>query len=775
MLLHYLKITVRNILKHKFRYLLTTLGIAVGITVFAIFQFAIDILNEFEHNLPKDKQLYTLSVNFKEQGSNSEASYLLTPYLVLERLKEEHLSEIQTIASYENVELDVYACPEHKQEWMFSGANRFASKEFFDLIGAKFISGGVSRWEHQPSVVLTDYFAKKLFGTTNVVGNSIEIHNSVYQRTFTIAGVIKPLNLPRYNAEIFSSESLFERKEGGVLVTLSKDASVEELNKVLKHRTSNYQFLERENVEYSYVELQEAEIGKNLPTPLYVVLSFLASIVLIIALFNFFNLLVNSIQARIRQFTLRRIVGANRWTFMLMLFCEIIPILLGATLISYLLTEIFIHWLLSSQIILKNEYNKVASILPILYDYPWQIALYTFLLCIVVAFLLTNYIQKIVLTQGIRGKLLKGSKNYMRNGLIFFQLLFTLIVFTVFYTLFGFLFSQIKDTHETLSKEQTQSVFSVSLSELKLITNQEEIISRIRGIAGVEGILSITGENNFSFPGFINYDKNMGVEAFVFILSEDYSQFMEMKEPLPRKSLAPNEAIVNQKLADKLNSLGKSEISIYGVTHKVVGSVSNIPYSKTDSYAVLASADVLGRGNYLVKSNVAQAENVKTEILKIIREYLPATIPYRMGTMYEQINYTNTIANRIVGGISILAVMSLILTLLGIYTAVNADITRRRKEIAIRKINGATYRDILWKHLRLYIIMLLIILILSIPVNIFALSGLELTVFFDNFSLMVIISCLSTWSVLVIFILLTIYRLIHKACSENPINVIKSE
>lgn len=125
-----------------------------------------------------------------------------------------------------------------------------------------------------------------------------------------------------------------------------------------------------------------------------------------------------------------------------------------------------------------------------------------------------------------------------------------------------------------------------------------------------------------------------------------------------------------------------------------------------------------------------------------------------------------------VKGLSIATLMSLLLTLFGIFTAVNADTKLRRKEIAIRKINGATYRDVLWKYLKLYTITLIAVLIASIPLYLIAVKMLEVP--FTNKDKGVG-SLLISWIFTSAIVLLTVFKQIRQAAGENPADVIKSE
>ncbi len=54
------------------------------------------------------------------------------------------------------------------------------------------------------------------------------------------------------------------------------------------------------------------------------------------------------------------------------------------------------------------------------------------------------------------------------------------------------------------------------------------------------------------------------------------------------------------------------------------------------------------------------------------------------------------------------AIVSIIITLLGVYSSITLDTERRQKEVAIRKVNGAGMSHIIWLFARLYITLLMV-------------------------------------------------------------------
>ena len=561
-----------------------------------------------------------------------------------------------------------------------------------------------------------------------------------------------------------------------VCVNLFQDKTQESFNRQLKALSPQLDILNQEKDEneanYHLRLTNFRNNGFKIPLNIRFLVLLLASIVLIISLFNFFNLLIGSVHVRIRQFSLRKIVGANRWAFFLMFFCEIIPILAGALLGSYIFIELLIKWLISSQY-MPSELMDKNGIISLVYFYPLKITGWTLLVCSVLAFLLAQRIQHIVLVQGIRGKFLKSNRNYLRNSLVSIQLIFTLVFLSISLGIIRFASSEMSGFYETLSRKQAKSVFQIPVDILKINSKKDEIVNRIKQIHGVE---NATIGDGFGFSNtMIRVTLSNGINDIMSqnIYFEGYNQFFELKEPIPQSSLAPDEVIINEKLANLLREHGDTELNTTHGKYKIVGTIEYIPYSEMKEYAALFSPNTgFGHSVCIIKSHPKQSKYVKEEILKIIREYIPETIPYRISTLYEEINNQYLPFFGIVGAMWFASIMSLIITLLGIFTAVTTDTQRRKKEIAIRKINGATYRDIILQFIKLYAIMLIVALVVSIPLNCAILTMMQIPI---NSLKDGLINTFPTWCVIAAFVYLTIFRLIRQAAKKNPAEVIKSE
>lgn len=180
--------------------------------------------------------------------------------------------------------------------------------------------------------------------------------------------------------------------------------------------------------------------------------------------------------------------------------------------------------------------------------------------------------------------------------------------------------------------------------------------------------------------------------------------------------------LIGEKLYEKFKEIGMLERGGLSVDYSdkfmpVAGIIRKFPYDRygksiiaiglksipVHNYSILIPKT--GKGNTLAESVAETVSRVEPEnITPLITKYreqediLPAIVESAEG------------AGLILGGISI------IICLMGIYSTISLETRARRKEMAIRKVNGAKGRDIYRIFGRIYALLILGSLTVSIPV-----------------------------------------------------------
>ena len=161
------------------------------------------------------------------------------------------------------------------------------------------------------------------------------------------------------------------------------------------------------------------------------------------------------------------------------------------------------------------------------------------------------------------------------------------------------------------------------------------------------------------------------------------------------------------------------------------------------------------------------------KITEICRRYVPETLPLNIrNTGDSKQSVMGTVALLQTASL-LLAIVSILLLILSIYSGISMDVINRQKEVAIRKINGATPRVIALLFGKIYLI-----IYLSVFVIIYPLVRLVLISITQKSNLQSIYSW--SWGVLLFFtmalliFLVTAYK-IYKVMHLNPASVLKKE
>ena len=178
-------------------------------------------------------------------------------------------------------------------------------------------------------------------------------------------------------------------------------------------------------------------------------------------------------------------------------------------------------------------------------------------------------------------------------------------------------------------------------------------------------------------------------------------------------------------------------------------------------------------GHCYVKCYPEQQKEVVKWIEKIRQEVLPENISCQIHTFQDDLYEMQAMEYILKNIILFFAIVSIIITLLGVYSSITLDTERRQKEVAIRKVNGAGIRHIIWLFARLYIILLVVTAAIS-----FSLVYMVLQLWKEVYT--VFFNC-GFWFWTGIFVsvamitALTIWFRILKIARINPVESIKNE
>lgn len=341
MLTHYLKTVWRSFLARKLHTLVNVFGLTLGFTCFIGAFLFVHYVESADRHFPNMDRIHVVF-----QQSYSEVLNLDLPAMQMSspRLEEyirNDLPDLEAVARLTATRERVVSTDDNQS---FRRV-RYAQPSFLDIFELNFLHGsGETAVSQARSAILTEQASRAMFGTTDVVGESIELPGD---EPIAIAGVISPIQEPSHLGTSILSEGFevlvvsairedtsgpettdFERLDPTVYtyVLLPEDGrlSVESLNDYLAGLGPRFVDEAAGRVEFEARHVSEIAVDTvndwlwhTNPISVTGVILLLGAMVLAIAGVNFVNLATAAVTARTREVAVRKVLGASRMQIVL--------------------------------------------------------------------------------------------------------------------------------------------------------------------------------------------------------------------------------------------------------------------------------------------------------------------------------------------------------------------------------------------------------------------------------------------------------------------------
>lgn len=647
------------------------------------------------------------------------------------------------------------------------------------------------------SVLIPESVAKRLFDKQSAIGKRIRMSGSsgwqpVSTTILTIGGVYKdfPGNTTVQNRiyvpmdQLDLLKSSWQMYANEIYVTLDDPLNKEE---VLDHFNKTFDFAKSQMGSAQEIALRLTPLKdvyythdttfdfnpKGHRETNYVLLG-IVFLILFIAGINFTNLTTSLIPLRLKTINTHRVLGCSIYKLRAISLIESIVI----CLISYILALFIVNDL---------SYTPIANWVDAdirLSQYKGLILL-TALIAILTGCLAglypairsTSYAPALVL-KGSFGLSPKGKK--VRVALIGFQ--YTVSIALIIVTLFMGLQNHFMTSSEQLGFNKDQ-VAIVNLTPEIYAKHKPQYIQKLKDYPGIEDVaFSVYELSKEDDMIDLEYARHEDKDVFfkVFYASENFLSVMDIQveegRDFTREDLnkAQSDYIINPAAerdfhlhpGDRFNDrtvLGVSKDFRFNscriASSPFVFALNNdIPNPKLVSYIRFNS-----------KTNLQEAVAHVRETLKEI----DPTFPF-------EISFYNTILNNLYQKeqtlgklISLFGIMAILISIVGVFGLVLFETQYRRKEIGIRKINGATTGQILLMFNKTYIQIVSVCFIISIPI-----AWMGTQQWLENFAYK---TPLHLWVFIVAFLIIlsvtigTVTFRNWQAANENPVNSVKSE
>ncbi len=811
-----LKIVVRNFYKNKTYTFLNLLGLATGFTVFIFAALYVYFETHYEQFNSHADRIYRATYRYAPPGSEP-TQWARVPTDYINELPND-FPAVKTLIRFQN----------HERKYVRIGNEKFrpahtyvTDKEVFDVFDLKLLSGNAKEALSQPhSIVLSQSLAKKYFGIQNPIGKEIFV-NGDFDNTeilHHITGVMEdlPANTHLPMDMLISFRNPSERSGWAyTYVLLQESATISQVESgvpdfIRKHDTEG----EAKNTGILFQPLPDIHLTSHLAREivppgemLYVrVVGFAGILILIMAAINFMNLNSAMSLGRAKEFGMRKVMGASR-----------------AQLVYYLITESIVYHVVALFI--------AGGVAYLLFPYVQQVVTLQFLpdfftfafilLAIATVLGLATGIYPVVLLTAFQPMaILKTTKALSiagKESAFSLKRVMVTLQFGISVLLIGSALIAHHQFQFLLNKNlgmQREQVIAIPGTPDPVKAKFETFRSRLAGQPGIvrvsacmevpsreirdAGPVLVEGINNDAGKApridiqVIDHDftpllglqliagRNIQAPVKPFVIPEftDTYPFQKYLLEQPREYLinetamhqlgwnTPEEAI-GQKISWSIGELTLAFGPIVGVVRDFHQETLK---NKVDP--VIMVNEPIWLRTFLIK---IETQDMPASVEKISQAWNELFPSYPMEYFFLDDLYNNLYKGERVQVqlLFVFGVLAIVIAFIGLVGLIAYALKTRTKEIAVRKVLGATLTDLIRLMSFEYLLVLFIGALLAVPLSVYGLNE-----WLSGFAYHVNISPLSyalTLVMIVFLLIVTVSVQTFKAAETNPAETLRNE
>lgn len=743
MILHYLKMACRHLCSVKWQALISVLGLAAGLTLFTV-------CNSFlRSELAANKQFATydrlVALTSSAKGKSTRASLFTDERLAIEVEKNLFVDNVVLKRGTDFCSVSVTNGIDVNARFCCVEGN------FSKVFPMPLVEGAMEPFDaDNKSVIISQEFAERLFGSSKgVIGKQITIvrvAGTDIGESLRVVAVFEDydkcsdgilgnvdfiLNAKSSSAKPLISVNRYYR----IYATLHSMGDLEALNNIAikdgwSERFDPFRARGSNATELRFCHVSELGF---ISVMIYSIVSIAGFTILLVSIIYALNLFVGLFMLRAKELKLRNFLGAGYVANCMLLFTELLIVATCSMFMSVVFCEILYNVI---DINLYSVLSKVQMIKHIMHY-----ALCLILLFIVVSVLLISLMNKV-----------GNNQHRVKNVTLAVQFFITLLFLALFVIFNSMRTERINAVAPYISEAQMKRIlvmrapapyekFTMCKSSIETLP-QLSVAWRLTNYSMFENRLLSKYFVNVDYLKMLNLP---GAEAlnegdgFCYITKD-----MESSVDENGNITIDNEVF---RVTQIISGNNPSESIIYLPANEFDPSRSELFMRVNDGYSF---------------------DETYEKLVEILGKY------YVVTNAMIQTLYFQTVG----GNVSVFMVLalcamiiSLLITISGIVGTITLDTNRRKKEVAIRKINGAGFKQIYWLFAKLYFKIYLIVALL-VTLILFYVNNLQLFGELFNVSFM-------EWFFVYLFaafvIFLSICSKIYQVSRINPSDMLRAE
>ncbi len=807
MLKTYLLITLRNMRKNKISSFINVFGLAVGLACCIVIMLFVHHELSFDRFHENGNRIYRLILKSTRSGEESRQSVFILE--TGNQLVEEYPEILETLRMERHAGFVV----EYEEKRLTTNPH-FADPNLFNFLTFPLVQGDKNTVLNDTnSIVISQSFSKKLFGRQSPIGKILTLYSMDTQYDFKVTGLMLdiPLNshikfdivvpFKHYEQQQLAAKQDLNRLMCTTYLLLNKHADPQVIeaklpdfvrkhygNKYAETRSLHFQKLTDIHLRSDFDSIVSINVNST-QWSIFYPLALIAFLILLIASINFVNLSIARASRRAKEVGIRQAIGASRFQLLIQFLAEtvilsFISLLVGLGLASMILP-------------LFNSIMRQELSLDLGANLPFFCVLlgFTFLVGILSGLYPSLFLASFRPVECLKGEVKGGTKtgHFIRKGLVILQ--FTVSVVFIIGTLMILRqLNYVKKLDLGFSKENIIriSIFKDSNLKKKPLLIKQELMKN-PNITRV--ILSSSSPGSYAGwprPFYRLEAPDETLEMNEICVGKEHFDFFGIKfvqggnfsEGNPEHS--SSEVIINETAARMFgwdNPIGqiircdrlKERIGV-NEPFKIIGVVRDF-HNATLHEAIKPSVYYYwpDTANSSILMRI-QPENIQETLAWLQKKWgdLPTHIPFRHVFIDEGLEEGFYRNDRKIGQTYTFgSLISITLACMGIFGMAAFTVERRRKEIGIRRVFGASERRVFWLLSRDFTYLVLIANLIAWPIGYYVCRR-----WLDNFAFRANINwwifILATGLVLSVSVLTVGYHT-SKTATANPADILRCE
>jgi ABC-type antimicrobial peptide transport system permease subunit len=779
MFAHNLKIAFRNLRKYKTQTLISIIGLAVGFVCFALSALWIRYEMTFDNFHRDAEQIYVIyrPNSFRPSGQCRTTPLPLPAYLKETFPEVAEATAVIPSPSRDMIILgDIDNLPDLHPALVLQ-----ADTSIFRIFDIEILEGNSHFLFHgSGEAAITQRKARQLFGNDNPIGETINWWGDI----FTITAVVA--DMPKRSNYAFDLIVPFVRMppEGQewwvsygwhAIIKLHRGVDVEAFKqKLYEHEGRAHNLTIKPLTRLRYLD---PDIGRDVRFQHILIFSLSGLLVVLCSLFNFFTLFVSRFRIRQKELALRMVCGASGRSLLAMLSVEFLLTLLFAVLLGGLLTRIvYQHFLTLSGIQTDLSAVYLESLV-----YIGGIILVSLLIFWLILLILRH--------RSLNLSIRRSNKNVSRKVSVVVQLIISI----------GFAFCSIVILKQMHFLQNTDELGFSFQNRGALLGSQPggtpewvnhlNLMPEITRVVNAEGTANLVPLRSRSSSRVTSWDdkpadvEHINIER-MFVTPEyiDFWNFQLIAGEMLTDADSDLMVLLNENAVRAFgwyDAVGK-RFNIAQLDYTVKGVIRNIyNFAPTVQAAPTIFLRRSERNDWgaapttvLFQFSVGSWDAIQERVSRLLEEEYGGQLANLYNAEEEYAKFLQS-ENALMTLLSFVSIICVLICIFGFVSLVSLTCEERRKEIAIRKINGATVGNILGIFAKEYFLLLVIGAAVA-----FAGGYIIMQHWLEQYVKQTAISVwiyLSVIAAMALIIVLCVGWRVWKTSRENPADVVKSE